>query len=78
MTFIYRGAQKYFESNFLPVYKIQNLRLQIISKIGSFSVSGGTAKIKIDENSKALAITHLDDLAINLSGVDLSPSTKAS
>ena len=78
MTLIYRGAQKYFESNFLPVYKIQNLRLQNISKIGSFSVSGGTTKIKIDENSKALAITHLDDLAINLSGADLSPPTKAS
>ena len=39
---------------------------------------GGTVKIKIDENSKPLAITHLDDLAINLPGVDLLPSPKAS
>ena len=49
-----------------------------MSKINNFFLSGGTVKIKIDENSKPLAMTHLDDLAINFSGVDLSPSPKAS
>ena len=53
-------------------------RLQSMGKINSFFISGGTVKIKIDENSKPLAITHLDDLAINFPGVDLSPSPKAS
>ena len=45
-----------------------------MGKINSSFISGGTAKIKIDENSKPLAMTHLDDLAINFPGVDLSPS----
>ena len=49
-----------------------------MGKINSFFISSGTIKIEIDENSKPLAITHLDDLAINLSGVDLSPPPKAS
>ena len=53
-------------------------RLQSMSKINSFFISGGTVKIKIHENSKPLAITHLDDLAINFPGVDLSLSTKVS
>ena len=48
-----------------------------MGKINSFFISGGTVKIKIDENSKPLAITHLDDLEINFPGVDLSPSPKS-
>ena len=47
-----------------------------MGKIKSFFISVGTLKIKIDENSKPLAITHLDDLAVNFPGVDLSPSPK--
>ena len=46
-----------------------------MDKINSF---GGAIEIKIDENSKPLEITHLDDLAINFPGVDLSPPTKVS
>ena len=49
-----------------------------MGKINNFFISGGTVKIKIDENSKPLTIAHLDDLAINFLGVDLSPSPKAS
>ena len=48
-----------------------------MGKINSFFISGGTVKIKIDENSKYLAIAHLDDLAINVPGADL-PSPKVS
>ena len=47
-----------------------------MGKINSFFISGGTVKIKSDENSKPLAITHRDDLAINFPGVDLSRSPK--
>ena len=36
-----------------------------MGKINSFFISGGTVKIKIDENSKPLAVTHLNDLAVN-------------
>ena len=49
-----------------------------MGKINSFFTFGGTVKIKIDESSKPLAITHPDELAINFSGVDLLPSPKAS
>ena len=49
-----------------------------MSKIKSFFISGGTVKIEIDENSKPIAITHLDNLTINLPGVDLSPSPNVS
>ena len=48
-----------------------------MDKINNFFIAGGTVKVKIDENSKPLAITHLDDVAINFPGVDLSPSPKA-
>ena len=49
-----------------------------MGKINNFFISGGTVKIKIDENSKPLAITYFNNLAINFPGVDLSPSLKAS
>ena len=42
-----------------------------MGEINSFFISGGIVKIKIDESSKPLAITHLDDLAINFPGFDL-------
>ena len=64
-----------------PYYRIlwsKTKCLQSMVKINNFFTSGGTVKVKIDENSKPLAITHLDDLAINFPGVDLSPSPKAS
>ena len=47
-------------------------------KKNNFFISGGTVKIKIDKNSKPLAITHLDDLAINFPRFDLPPPLKAS
>ena len=49
-----------------------------MGKTNNFFISGGTVKGKNDENSKPLAITRLDDLAIKFPGVDLSPSPKAS
>ena len=75
-----QGAKISVNQSLCPYYHIlwsKTKRLQSMSKINNFFISGGTVKIKIDENSKPLAITHLDDLAINFSGVDLSPSPKA-
>ena len=76
------GATKIFVNQSLcPYYRIlwsKTKRLQSMGKINNFFTSGGTVKVKIDENSKPLAITHLDDLAINFPGVDLSPSPKTS
>ena len=47
-------------------------------KINDFFISRATVKIKTDKNSKPLAITHLDDLAINFPRFDLPPRLKAS
>ena len=63
------GATKIFVNQSLcPYYRIlwsKTKRLQSMGKVNSFFISGRTKKIKIDENSKPLAITHLDSLSIN-------------
>ena len=51
-----------------PYYRIlwsKTKHYQIMGKINSFFISKGTAKIKIDKNSRPLAIAHLVDLEIN-------------
>ena len=76
-----QGTKIFVNQSLCPYYRIlwsKTKRLQSMGKINNFFISGGTVKIKIDKNSKLLAITHLDDLAINFPGVDLSPSPKAS
>ena len=75
MILIYYGEEKIFvNQSFCPYYRIlfsKTKRLQSTRKINSFFISGGTVKIKSDENSKKpLTITHLDYLAINFPGVD--------
>ena len=79
MILIYHGEEKIFvNQSFCPYHRIlfsKTKRLQSTRKINSFFISGGTVKIKSDENSKKpLTITHLDYLAINFPGVDQSPS----
>ena len=76
-----RGTKIFVNQSLCPYYRIlwsKTKRLQSMGKINSFFISGGTVKIKIDEKSKPLAIKHLDDLAINFPGADLSPSPKVS
>ena len=76
-----QGTKIFGNQSLCSYYRIlwsKTKRLQSMGKINNFFISGGTVKVKIDENSKPLAITHLDDLAINFPGVDLSPSPKAS
>ena len=75
-----RGTKIFVNQSLCPYYRIlwsKNKGLQSMGKINSFFISGGTTKIKIDENSKPSAITHLDDLAVKFPGVDLPPSPKA-
>ena len=76
-----RGTKIFVSQSLCLYYRIlwsKTKRLESMGKIDSFFISGGTVKIKIDENRKPLAITLLDDLAINFLGVDLSPPTKES
>ena len=75
-----QGTKTFVSRRLCPCYRIlcsKTKRLQSMDKINNFFISGGTVKVTIDENSKPLAITHLDDLAINFPGVDLSPTQKA-
>ena len=58
-----RGTKIFVDQSLCTYYRIlwsKIKRLQIMGKINSFFISGGTVKIKIDENSKPSAITHLD------------------
>ena len=67
-------STNFVNQSLCPRYDIlwsKTKRLQSMGKINSFFLSGRTVKIKIDENSKRLAIIHLDDLAINFPDVDL-------
>ena len=76
-----RGTKIFVNQCLCPYYRIlrsKTIRLQSMGKINSFFISSGTVKLKIDKNSQPLAITYLDDLAINFAGVDLSPWPKAS
>ena len=46
--------------------------------INSFYISGGTGKVKIDGNTRSLAITHLNDFTVHFHNADLSPPTESS
>ena len=48
-------------------------KLQTTHKIHGFFVSNGTIKMKIQGNSRSIAITHTDDFEEHFPGVDLSP-----
>ena len=53
-------------------------RLHGMGIINSFFISGGTVKVKITENSRPLAITHLNELTVHLPNVDLSSPSESS
>ena len=63
-----RGTKIIVNQSLCPYCRIlwsKTKHLQKMGKINGFFISGGTVKIKIDENSKPLAVTHLNDLAVN-------------
>ena len=75
------GTKIFVNQGLCSYYRVlwsKTKRFESMDKKNSFFISGGTVKIKIDENSKPLAIIHLDDLAINFVGVDFSPPPKVS
>ena len=50
-------------------------RLLDLGKINNFFVSSGKIKIRLQENSKPLAITHVEDFKKYFPDVDLTPSS---
>ena len=47
-------------------------KLHSLSKIYSFFISGDTIKIRVNENSSPLSITHVDDFGKHFPDVDQS------
>ena len=59
-----------------PYYKVlwsKSKKLQNLAKFIVFFISGDTIKIKINENSPPLSVTHVDDFGNYFPDVDLSP-----
>ena len=76
------GNSKLFINRSLcPYYKMlwsKSKKLHSLSKIHSFFISGDTIKIRINENSSPLSITHVDDFGKHFPDVDLSPPSRTS
>ena len=68
------GNNKLFINRSLcPYYKMlwsKSKKLHSLSKIHSFFISGDTIKIRVNENSSPLSITHVDDFGKHFPGVD--------
>ena len=68
----------FFLSNY-PIYIIQTNKA--ITQYGYnqfFFISGGTVRVKTAENSRPLAVTHLNDFTVHFPNVDLSPPSESS
>ena len=71
------GQNKLFINRSLcPCYKVlwsKSKKLHSLGKIFSFYISGNAIKIKVNENSSPLSITHVDVFGRYFLDVDLSP-----
>ena len=70
----------YINESLCPYYRVlwaKSKRLHQLQKIFSFYVSNGSIKIKVNENDKAITITHTADFEKYFPGIDLSPPTKS-
>ena len=71
------GNTKIFINQSLcPYYKLlwsRSKRLHAMKHIHSYYVSNGTVKVKLEENSRPISITHTTDFDKHFPGIDLSP-----
>ena len=74
-----RGNNSIFiNPSLCPYYRMlwsKSKRLLDLGKINNFYVSSGKIKIRIQENSKPLSITHVEDFKKYFPDVDLTPSS---
>ena len=78
---LHRGIKIFVNQSLCPYYRMlwsKSKRLRSMGMINSFLISGGTVKDKIAENSRPLAITHLNDFTVHFPKVDLSPPSESS
>ena len=70
------GTQVYINQSLCPYYKSlwsKSKKLRTLGKIHSFLISNSTIKLKLQENSVPVAITHNSDFQKYFPDVDLSP-----
>ena len=76
------GNNKLFiNRSWCPYYKMlcsKSKKFHSLGKIHNFFISGDTIKIKVNENSSLLLITHVDDFCKHFPDVDLSPPSRIS
>ena len=74
-----RGSNFIFiNPSLCPYYRMlwsKSKRLLDLGKINNFYVSSGKIKIRIQENSKPLSTTHVEDFKKYFTDVDLTPSS---
>ena len=74
-----KGSNSIFiNPSLCPYYRMlwsKSKRLLDLGKINNFYVSSGKIKIRIQENSKPLSITHVEDLKKYFPDIDLTPSS---
>ena len=74
----WRGSNYIFiNPSLCPYYRMlwsKSKRLLDLGKINNFYVSSGKIKIRIQESSKSLSVTHVEDFKKYFSDVDLTPS----
>ena len=79
--FGYEEKNKIFINESLcPYYRVlwaKCKRLHQLQHIFTFYISNGSIKIKINENDKAIAITHTADFDKYFPGIDLSPPSQS-
>ena len=76
-----RGTKVFINQSLYPYYRMlwsKSKRLHGMGTINHFFISGGTVKVKINENSRFLAITHLNDFTVHFPIADLSPPSESS
>ena len=75
-----RGSNSIFiNPSLCPYYRMllsKSKRLLDLGKINNFYISNGKIKIKLQENSKPLAITHDEEFRKYFLDVDLTPSSR--
>ena len=61
--------------SFCPYYRLlwsKSKRLHAIKQIHSYYVSNGTVKVKLEENSRPISISHATDFNKHFPGIDLN------
>ena len=76
-----RNSKLFINRSLCPYYKMlwpKSKKLHSLSKMHSFFISGDAIKIRVNENSSPLSITHVDDFGKHFPDVDLSPPSRTS